>query len=530
MLFRMWARRAPLADRLAVGTVGLVLVALLAWIAIPAPSPSSSVTTSGGALSPVAGAAANGSGGSAGGKGSRPASLTGPAGSAGSALVPSANGSPAPSGSNGAGGTVGSSGGGTGPTGQNGSGTGTGASGTTQGCSGLTPLKIGVVIPDIGSGSASVNGTFGIPPASEEQADFAAVFDSVNKAGGAGCHTFVGDYQVFNETDSSAPTAECLQFKQDKVFAILEGWLPESSDVCALQNKMPLIEEIPIPGNLVKQYYPYYMSDPGELDLIFHNFGHAVADMGYFSAGKGFRKVGVFYRDCIAGEYEAMVSQLEQAGVSAAHIDSYDVGCPYTPFAPPSSVEEAVLKFQSDGVTDVIPMNEYEDLQSFTNEANTQRYKPQYLIADDGIVATSGSPEFSPNAANFGGAVAITSAANGAIQSGLPETAPTKVCDKVMTSHGLPTVYQSGDYYAGAVCNLVWILAAGVTHDTASDPASLAAGLKAAGSVTVSFPDGPNDFASSDGAFGGQYWRPLTFQQACSCWKVTNPNFSASFP
>ena len=198
--------------------------------------------------------------------------------------------------------------------------------------------------------------------------------------------------------------------------------------------------------------------------------------------------------------------------------------------APPSTVESAILQFQRDGVTDVTPMNEYEDLQAFTRQANSQGYKPQYLVEDDGIVATSSSTTFSPDATNFDGAVGITPYQYAAIATGLPETATTKQCDQIMTSHGLPTVYQSGDQFAGVVCSLAFMLQAGIAHDPTLRQESLAPGLQAAGSVNLSFPDGPNDFKSSGGTFGGEYWRPLVFQASCSCWKVTNPNFSPSFP
>lgn len=384
--------------------------------------------------------------------------------------------------------------------------------------------------PNIGGGSASLNGTFGIPSASQEQADYEAMFDSINKGGGVACHSLVGDYAVYNETDPNSSQTECLQFAQDKVLAILGGWLPTASDTCALQNHLPTFEQIPIAESQVKGFYPYYFSAFGELDLIFHNFAHAVAQMGYFSAAQGFKKIGIIYRDCISGEYQSLVGQLQQVGIPASAITSYDFGCPSTPFAPPSSVEGAILQFQQAGVTDVMPMDEYEDIQNFSRQAKTQGFKPQYLVADDGIVSTSSSPTFTPDPTNFNGAVAITPNLYGAMQIGLPEDPITKKCDQIMTSHGLPTVYQSGDQYAGSVCNLTWMVVAGIQHDPSVSPAGLAPGIAAAGTIAFAYPNGPNKFAASGGTYGGEYWRPLQFQEACGCWKVTNPNFSPSFP
>ncbi|MHB8465651.1 MAG: type 1 periplasmic-binding domain-containing protein, partial [Acidimicrobiales bacterium] len=420
-----------------VGIAGVVIMALLAWIAVPSATHTTNVSAFGGlspqpngqeSTTPANGHSGGGSSPSGGPFGAGSVSPGGTGTGAGGGVSASSPG------------TGGSTSGGTSNAGTGGGGTGGGGTGGA-GCSGpLVPLKIGVVIPDIGSGSASVNSTFGLPSASEEQADYAAVFDSINKAGGVRCHSLVGDYQVFNETDSTAPQSECIQFNSDKVFAVLGGWLPTANDNCALADHIPVLEQVPVSGPAVKQYYPYALSVDGELDLIDHNFAHAVANMGYFSASKGFKKVGIFYRDCIAGEYQTMVAQLESVGVPASAITSADIGCPFVPFAPPQDVEQAVLQFQSAGVTDVIPMNEYEDLQAFTRDANAQGYKPQYLVADDGIVATSGSPSFAPTASNFDKAVAITPSQYGAIQSGLPETAATKQCDQIMTSHRLPTV------------------------------------------------------------------------------------------
>ena len=531
VLFRVWARRASVADRALAAVATIVALALLVWIAIPSKHSSSNLTAMGNGLAPVSGSNSSPSASNA--STSQPGSVN-RAASGGTPSATYAGGGSTPVGSNGTSAGASQTTPATGATSPGGGVTGSpnpSSPGTTPPtCSGpLTPAKIGVVIPDVGSGSASLNNTFGIPPASEEQSDYAAVFDAINKSGGVACHSLVGDYAVFNETDPSGVQTECLQFVQDHVAAVLGGWLPSSADTCALQNHLPTIEQEEIPASQVRQFYPYYLSVAGELDLTFHNFAHALSAMGYFSAAKGFKKAGIFYRDCISGEYQAMVGQLEQVGIPSSEITGYDVGCSSSPFAPPSTVEAAILNFQQAGVTDVIPMNEYEDLQAFTRQANSQGFKPQYLVADDGLVATSSSLTFEPNSTNFNGAVAITPYQYGAEQSGIPETATTKRCDQIMTSHGLPTVYNSGDNFAGVVCSEVFMLVAGIDHDPGLNPSAMAGGLASAGPVQVSYPDGPNNFQAASGAFGGEYWRPLLYQAGCACWKVTNSNFSPSY-
>jgi len=140
----------------------------------------------------------------------------------------------------------------------------------------------------------------------------------------------------------------------------------------------------------------------------------------------------------------------------------------------------------------------------------------------------TGSANFHPNGTEFNGAMAITLNQYGAIASKLPETAGTQACDKIMTSHGLPTVYKSGDQFAGSTCSLVWMLAAAIEH-AGPNPAALIAGLHAAGSTQVSFPDGPNSFSAPNTTTGGEYWRALTYHSSCQCWTVDNANWNQSF-
>jgi hypothetical protein len=396
------------------------------------------------------------------------------------------------------------------------------------GCTGTaSPIKIGVVLIEVGSGSASINGTFGVPSPSQQQADFNAVFDAVNKAGGVLCHPLVGDFQNYDELDSSTAQSACLQFVQDGVFLILGGFLPQASDTCPLQNHVPLFEEIQVPAAAVQQFYPYYFSPSGELQVLLNNFAHAVAGMGYFGPSKGFKKLGILYRDCIPGEYQSLVADVQSSGVAVGAINSFDVGCP-SGFTAPTVLEQAVLQFRGAGVTTVAPIDG-PDLQNFTNVAQQQGFHPQYLLPDDGTVATSGVATFAPNPQNFNGAVAITASQYGAIAAGLPETAPTKTCDRIMTSHGLPTVYQSSDQFAGSTCSLTWMAQAAIENDPAMARTGLAQGLTRAGSVALSFPDGPNNFAAPRTTYGGQYWRPITFSASCSCWKVISPTFQPSF-
>lgn len=386
-------------------------------------------------------------------------------------------------------------------------------------------LKIGVVVPEGAGGS--INSVIGSPPTSQEEADYAAVLDSVNKAGGVDCYDLVGDYATADLTNPSSANSGCLKFKQDQVFAVLGGFEPLFSDDCTLQAHIPTFDELPIPQNVAKQFYPYYFTDYPTYEVLYKNFVDAVNQMGYFSPSHHFAKIGIFYEDCTPEVNQALISDLAAVGVSGPKVDTYNLGCS-SAFSPQSAMEQAVLKFKTDGVTTATIDDDIADAQQISTIANAQAWKPTWILPDYGEIAVENSANEHPNASEFNGAVAITAGQYGAIGSGLPETPATRQCDQVMTSHGLPSVYQSPDQFAGSTCGQVWMLVAALRHSGISQTA-IPAGLQAAKSVQMPFPLGPNNFTAPGTTWGGEYWRPLSYSGACQCWKVTNPVWSPSF-
>jgi hypothetical protein len=519
--FRIWFRRASAAQRASTVVAGALVIALLVWSAVPSTNPTSALAI-GGPGGSVAGGTAPGSAAGA---------SSGLAGTNGTVAA----GGGTSSALGGAGGIAAA--GGTGATGTAGPGA-TGRTGTTSArattparpgmCSKMGTLKVGVVVPEGAGGS--LNSVIGNPPTSQEEADYAAVLDSVNKAGGVDCYDLAGDYVTADLTNPSGAQAGCLQFAQDKVFAVLGGFLPTFSDDCLLQAHLPTFDELAIPAGQVKQYYPYYFSTYPTYEVLYKNFVDAVNQMGYFSAGHHFAKLGIFYKDCMPEVNQAMLADLSAVGVAGAKVDRYDLGCSSS-FASPASIQQGVLQFKTDGVTTVTVDNDLPDIQNISKIAAVENFHPVggWIFPDDGVAAITASANFHPDPTEFNGAVTITAGQYGAIDSRLPETPATQACDKVMTSHGLPTVYQSGDQFAGSTCSLVWMLVAAIQRAGANQ-AGLAAALQAAKSVQMSFPNGPNDFSAPGTTTGGEFWRPITYQSSCQCWTVTNPAWSPSFP
>jgi hypothetical protein len=388
-------------------------------------------------------------------------------------------------------------------------------------------LRIGVALPEAAGGT--LNEIVGAPPVAQEEADYSAVFDSVNKAGGVDCYDLTGDYFQADETNPSSVQSGCLQFVQDKDFAVLGGFEPASPDTCLLQNHLPLIEQLAIPQGDAREYYPYYLSIGPTYETLYKNFVGATNQLGYFSAAKHFAKLGIFYRDCSAEINHAMLSDLAAVGIAGSKVDRFDLGCP-AQFASPASIQAGLLQFKTDGVTTITFDNDIIDLQNISNEAAAQNYYPAggWIFPDDGAIAITASANFHPNSSEFNNAVSITDFAYGAIASNLPQTPGTVACNKIMTSHGLPAVYQSPDTFAGSTCSLIWMLVAAIQHGGVNQT-NLVAGLQAAKTTQVSFPDGPDDFTTPGTTTGGQFWRPATYQSSCQCWTLLRDNFAPSF-
>ncbi len=504
--FRLWWRRAsPEKKAASVGAVATAM-ALVIWIAVPLASggPSTNLGTYG--------------------SGARGANSTGE--SAGTASTASTVGTTAAAGAGAAGatGAAGGAAGGSGATARGGL-PGT-PGGALAGCSG-TPrtMNVGVVLVD----SGGLNSVFGAPSPSSQQGMWNAMFDAINKSGGAACNKIVPDFQTNNEFNPSSAQSACLSFIQHKDFAVLFGFLPQSPDTCLLQAHIPVFEEIELSQADVQHYYPYYFSGDGALQVVYRNWAFASRQLNKFNPANGFKKLGIFYKDCQPEVDQAMLADLQSAGVPSSAIDRADLGCP-SAFASPSSIEQAVVKFKSDGVTTATIDNDLEDMQNITKLSQSQGFRPQWTIPDDGSVAISGNPSFAPDPNNFNNALAITPEQYGAQTTpGFKEDPTTLQCDQIMTSHGQPGAIASTDQFSGAVCNTAWMFAAAVDHAPSVAPDQVAAGLQRAGPVPFSFPYGPNSFSAPGTTWGGEFWRPVTYHTACGCWQLDSPNFSPSF-
>jgi hypothetical protein len=223
------------------------------------------------------------------------------------------------------------------------------------------------------------------------------------------------------------------------------------------------------------------------------------------------------------------VGYFQQAGVAAAQMSKFNVGCPSGGFASPSVLAQAIVQFKTDGVTHVTEVNDAGDFPNFTTIAQQQGFHPVYGLADDGLVPIVNGTQH-PDYNNIANAIAITPDRFG--EENTPGTSPdepTKRCEAIMTAHGQPTPYKSSAGAAGQMCNNLWLLKAAIEHAPAMQRNALAAGLQAAKSVEYSYPYGPNNFSGQNVTYGGEAWRVVQFMPSCNCYQVIDKTFHTPF-
>jgi hypothetical protein len=438
-----------------------------------------------------------------------------------------------------------------GPTGTSGSAGGAGGAAPNQpatpaasvsggqpgGCGQLTATDQGVTDKEIHLGIALVNlagaagnGVFGVPPVEQQQADFQAVVDDINKNGGIQCRKVVPTYYQGNPLDQNQEHSTCLQIVQDKVFSLLDVSAidsPPAARDCVPQAKIPLFDVVPIlQSEAQKQYYPYEFTYFGDYDMIMRDLVFGAQQLHWFD---GAQKIGILEEDCAPEMNTQLEGYLAKAGINVP-ISRFNFGCPGT-LIPPNQMQQAALQFKTAGVTHVLDAVASGAENNFSKAAQQQDYHPKYALPDGGEVATYQSAAFAPDPTNFNGALAITSTQYGGDHTpGVTLSEGTKRCDTIMAASGQPSVEQQSVAFAGVACNVTWMWALAASNAPALTRDNLVTGLGKGGSLDVSFPIGPGKFDQPRTTTAGQFWRPVVYDGACPCFRVADPNWHPTFP
>ena len=394
---------------------------------------------------------------------------------------------------------------------------------------GVTATQMKVSITLVQVVGAAANSSFGIETPSQQQAAYQAVIDSMNAAHGIACRQVVPEFITADPADQSGLEKTCLDIASSGVFAELDfgAYANYPQKDCYAQNHIPYFGAYQTTSGEAAQFYPYIF-DLDTIDSLYKDTVFALAARGFFSPTNGFKKLGFIYDSCYPAVISEETNWLQQAGLPSSQISSFDAGCPST-FSSPSTLQQGILQFQRDGVTNVTTAEFVGDFANFTTIAQQQNFHPIYGVPDDSLVNIS-SGSMHPDYTNIANAITITASRDGENATpGMTPTAGTAACNAIMAAHGLPPVYQQQDGAGGNVCDELWMFKAAVEHAPALAQNALATGLQAAGSVDFSFPEGPNNFAGAGNTVGGQYWRTDQFHSSCTCWQVIDPTFRPNY-
>ncbi|MBM0125229.1 hypothetical protein [Pimelobacter simplex] len=471
--FRLWARRAPVLERLATAAVGIVLLGVLAWAVVPlATTGASSEAPASSGLS-----FADLDGGS-----QAPPAVAPPQTAPNPCAPPPAD-----------------------------------AQGVTD-----DSIDVGVALVDLGG--AAGNETFGLASVPDQKAAYSAVAADINKAGGAACRKIVLHFYNANASSPDLMHQTCLAILQDKPFAVLDVGGFQSQVDCVTDAKVPFFTARLSLADASSKY-PYLFAQQAD-EVSLHNSVYALKSLGYFD---GDPKVGVVYRDCQAAVVEDYFGWLSDIGIAEREVVKYNFGCP-NGFAAPEALQQAVLKLKKEDVTRVLPIGMAADFANLTKSAQEQQFKPKYGVSGaDGILdVTYGL--LGPDFENLEGSIGISATAFGEERSDVEPATGTKACNALMTGVGLPAVYDQKAGLGGHACTQLWELQAMLNNVTEVSTTALAEGLSKAGPLPHSYPAGPTANTDPRITFGGQYWRAMEFKGDCDCWDLLDETFKPGFP
>ena len=516
--FRLWAKRAPMSERVMAGIATAVAGVLLAVLAVPGRDDSTSELTSGGR-------------GNTSSRAARAGAATAPDGSPlteeGDAALaasdePAATG-PASDGTT-ANGVVTEGDGGAAATVAGGPGC---VSGSAKG---VTAKEVRVVVALTEIIGPAANSLFDVPTPAEARADFEAAINGINKEGGVGCRKLVATFVNVNPTDEAGMLARCREFAAGNYFAVVDtGSMATRPAVlaCLGQNKVPYFGAYYITESLRRQFYPYLFSFYYK-EQVYRDTAFALRELGFFDPAKGFKKLGFAYRDCEKDAITSFRNDLRAAGVANASVEPYNLGCPAV-FASEADMAQMTQTFIARGVTHVIGANVQGDIARITAHFEQQGFRPKWGLPDEALLSIATGSR-APDRNNIANAYAITLARDAEDNTpGMTPTAGTEHCNAYRKVAGLKPVWEV-PANAGNSCDQLWMFDGAFTNASRIERGpALQAGLQQTKSIDFSYPQAPNDFSGNGVTTGGQFWRVAQFNRDCNCWRIIQRDFRPGF-
>ena len=391
-------------------------------------------------------------------------------------------------------------------------------------------VTVAATIIDI-TGSSLSNATVGVPSTQAQEADYNLVAKKINSQGGAGCRKIEMKFFDVNPVDAANAQQACLTIAASQPYMVLDsGALTEvGAAACIPQHHVLLASQYLTPDDLTTER-PYALDIGGNVQQETRTGILAAHQLGYFSAAKGFKKLGVLYHTCTAGTLSIEQSALAAAKVPTKDVDYFNMACPAGQSDTSASMQQAVLSFKNAGVTDVTEAG-VNDWGLFSQVAQQQNYTPHYVLTDSAQAASNFTGPDAPNPTNFNGSIDVVEGGYGeATTPGFTPSAATKACNAIYAAGGQPSVYKQLDGYGGVVCDYLWFVQALLNHASSVQTNAQLSSMHKVGVVQFSYPFAPINFstAPTGSGYGVAEWRALFYHSSCKCWQVPDPTFKPS--
>jgi hypothetical protein len=524
LYLRRWWRRTTSGNRATTSVAAVVVLALAAWIF--SPTGGDDATTVAGI--PAGGAAGGAVAGAGGGEDVGGAAGAAPVGDTGEAS--GATGAPAATSGTGARTTTGSTVAATGaPSDESASPACAQAPAGTPGVSDKT-ITIAAIVLNLAGPIGNTSQGLATPDEFRRMGDTVAA--DINARGGVQCRKIEMKYYDANPLNQDQQRSVCLQVVQDKPFMAVDfaGFaFPPTAAGCLPQQKVPFIGVNLLLDSDVQRFKPYLATITGNHSIAIRDGVLGLKERGFFDPAKGFKKLGVMAENCAPEVIKAFDDAVQEAGVPSSQVSKFNFSCPTGGFAPPNEMGQAVNQHRLDGVTHMIPLTGSGSFSTYTNIAQSQRFRPFYGIMEYGNIPTSQGGSQKANAENFNdNNIIITVTRRGSESPGQQLDEGTKRCQGILAKAGLPPshVFQAG---GGFVCSELWMAAAGIARAQSLTREQALPGLFNAGPVQLAYPAVDTTFRGPAKFFGGDSWWPIQYQGGCGCFRPLDPNRRPSF-
>jgi hypothetical protein len=380
-------------------------------------------------------------------------------------------------------------------------------------------ITIGVGLIDLG-GLADAG--FGIGLRGDEKEVAAAFVDDLNKRGGIHGRRVKAHVYEVDPLDQSQARAACIRAtEQDRVFAYVDtlSQYSASQQACfSIEHRVPIITPTPLSADIQAQAFPNQISpiqDDNRAVIGAVRFAH---EHGFF--GAGFQKLGLLDDTCEPSVNADAKRVLASVGVGADRVSEFTLDCDGNNAA--GQTAQAALAHKGAGVTHVLVLTQYVQLQLYTTAAASQAFHPRYLVTDfGGLTADVSVENLDPE--HFDRALGVTSSFSGAAAVGTPLSALAEDCNRALREHRLAPMrnVSGGDGLAAYLCETLRLFE---TLAKLAGPsltrAALTGALPSVGTFRGSYTD-TAIFNRPRKVSGGDTLAIIEWAKGCTCYRQT---------